>query len=40
MRNTKQYYNNMVQIGGAKYHCVQRAHILAVLPKTFEILPL
>lgn len=29
MRNTKQYYNNMVQIGGVKYHCVQRAHILA-----------
>lgn len=21
--------HNMVQIGGAKYHCVQRAHILA-----------
>lgn len=29
MRNIKQYYNNTVQIGEEKYHCVQRAHILA-----------
>lgn len=29
MTNTKQYCNNTVQIGGVKYHCVQRAHILA-----------